>query len=63
MSVSIEKAILAIVTTSPRSVPAGTNVFHCQNKEEMYEITKNLEAILDGIAHALKEDLFIIVKH
>ncbi|WP_409298059.1 capping complex subunit for YIEGIA [Peribacillus sp. SCS-26] len=63
MSVSIEKAILAIVTTSPRSAPAGTNVFHCESKEEMYEITKNLEAILDGIAHALKEDLFIIVKH
>ncbi|PLT28322.1 capping complex subunit for YIEGIA [Peribacillus deserti] len=63
MGVSIDKAILAVITTNHKLVPAGTNVFHCGSQQEMFEITKNLEAILDGIAHALKDDLFIIVKH
>ncbi|MBM7692657.1 hypothetical protein JOC77_002087 [Peribacillus deserti] len=63
MGISIDKSILAIITTNQKIVPAGTNVFHCESQQEMFEITKNLEAILDGIAHALKDDLFIIVKH
>lgn len=59
----IDKFILAIVTTNIQKVPFGTNVFHCETKEEMEHIGANLEAILDGIAHALSEELIIIVKH
>ncbi|MDF1507712.1 hypothetical protein PZE06_05880 [Robertmurraya sp. DFI.2.37] len=58
-----EKFILAVITTNPKKAPSGVAVFHCDNKEEMDEITANLEAILDGIAHSLTEDLYIIVKH
>ncbi|MDQ0155233.1 capping complex subunit for YIEGIA [Robertmurraya andreesenii] len=59
----IEKFILAAVTTNPKKVPSGVAVFHCDTKEEMDTITTNLEAILDGIAHALSEEIYIIVKH
>lgn len=59
----IKKAILATVTTNPKKAPSGMAVFHCETKEEMEELTTNLEAILDGIAHALSEDVYIIVKH
>ncbi|GIN60727.1 hypothetical protein J27TS8_07200 [Robertmurraya siralis] len=59
----LEKFILAVITTNPKKVPSGVAVFYCDNKEEMDKVTANLEAILDGIAHALTEDLYIIVKH
>ena len=59
----LEKYILAVITTNPKKVPAGTGVFFCDNKEEMESVAANLEAILDGIAHALSEDLYVIVKH
>lgn len=59
----LEKYILAVITTNPSKVPSGATVFSCENKEEMESIAANLEAILDGIAHALNEELYIIVKH
>jgi len=60
---ALDKFILAAITTNPKKVPSGVAVFHCDSKEEMDKITTNLEAILDGIAHSLTEDLYVIVKH
>lgn len=60
---TIEKAILAVVTTNPKKVPSGVAVFHCDDEKEMYKIGANLEAILDGIAHSLTNEIMIIVKH
>ncbi|GGA61211.1 capping complex subunit for YIEGIA [Ornithinibacillus halotolerans] len=59
----IEKAILAIVTTNKEQVSGGAPIFICETLEEVHKISANLEAMLDGIAHALGEDLFVIVKH
>jgi hypothetical protein len=59
----LEKYILAAITTNSQKIPNGTAVFQCDNKEEMENIAANLEAILDGIAHMLTEELYIIVKH
>ncbi|MEC1260516.1 hypothetical protein P9D34_08675 [Bacillus swezeyi] len=63
MSESIEKFILAVVTTRRDRVIGGTSVFFCDNQEEMNTYAKNLEAILDGIAHGIGDDLYLIVKH
>jgi hypothetical protein len=60
---TIDKFILAAVTTNPSRVPNGTTVFICDNKEEMEHYAASLEAILDGIAHAITEEVYIIVKH
>ncbi|MGF2616878.1 hypothetical protein FZC84_03400 [Rossellomorea vietnamensis] len=60
---SVDKFILAAVTTYPEKCPSGTAVFHCRTQEELLKISANLEAILDGIAHELDEGLFIIVRH
>lgn len=60
---NIEKFILAAVTLDSSKVVGGTAVFYCESKEEMETIAANLEAILDGIAHSLADDLYIIVKH
>ncbi|HHY73154.1 MAG TPA: hypothetical protein GX497_07995 [Bacillus bacterium] len=59
----IEKLILAIITTNPKKVAGGTAVFFCETTEEMETIAATLEAILDGVAHRLSDDLYIIVKH
>lgn len=60
---SFNKVILACITTNPKKVPSGMAVFHCDSIEEMDAIAKKLEAILDGIAHLLTEDIIVIVKH
>lgn len=60
---NLEKYILATITTNPKKVPSGSAVFHCDSKEEMEMVAKNLEAILDGIAHLLTEELYVIVSH
>ncbi|MDQ0161520.1 capping complex subunit for YIEGIA [Bacillus alveayuensis] len=59
----IEKSILAVITTDATKVQGSTSVFICKDREEMDIFAKNLEAILDGIAHAIGEDLYVIVKH
>lgn len=59
----LEKVILAVITTKPNKVSGSQAVFICESKEEMEFLASNLEAILDGIAHALGEDLYVIVKH
>ena len=59
----IEKYILAVITTNKNKVPVAPAVFYCETTEEMYTFGANLEAILDGIAHKLSDDVFIIVKH
>jgi hypothetical protein len=58
-----EKMILAVITTNAQKVAGGAPIFTCETKEEMEGIAANLEAILDGIAHELTEELLIIVKH
>ena len=63
MSTTLQKFILATVTTTPEKVPSGTSVFYCKTDEELQKICANLEAILDGIAHEIDHGLFIIVKH
>lgn len=60
---TFEKAILASITTNRNKVTAGSSIFICETKEEMEDVAANLEAILDGIAHALSDELYIIVKH
>lgn len=59
----IEKYILAVITTNIEKVPVAPAVFYCETVEEMYTFGANLEAILDGIAHKLSDEVFIIVKH
>ncbi|WP_108671113.1 capping complex subunit for YIEGIA [Peribacillus acanthi] len=59
----LDKFILAVVTTQPEKIPVGGYVFHCHSIEEMDYFAANLEAILDGIAHKLSDEIYIIVKH
>jgi hypothetical protein len=63
MEVEIGKYILAVITTNASKIAGGAPTFTCETKEEMEFIAANLEAILDGIAHGLCEELYVIVKH
>ncbi|MDL4840790.1 capping complex subunit for YIEGIA [Aquibacillus rhizosphaerae] len=60
---NIEKAILSVITTNNQKITGGAPIFVCDTKEEMDNVAANLEAILDGISHALSDELYIIVKH
>ncbi|GGM22783.1 hypothetical protein GCM10011351_05800 [Paraliobacillus quinghaiensis] len=60
---NIEKAILAVITVNKTKVTGGAPIFLCENKDEMEKVAANLEAIIDGISHALSDELYIIVKH
>lgn len=59
----MEKYILAVITTNSTKIAGGAPIFTCDTKAEMEFVAANLEAILDGIAHGLGEELYIIVKH
>ncbi|MUK87258.1 hypothetical protein GMD78_02430 [Ornithinibacillus sp. L9] len=59
----IEKAILAVITTNQSRISGGAPIFICDSSDELQKMAANLEAITDGIAHALSDELFIIVKH
>jgi hypothetical protein len=63
LGTTFEKMILAVVTTNPKKAPSGICVFHCDDEEEMFDIAAKLEAITDGIAHRLRNDLMILVRH
>jgi hypothetical protein len=54
---------LAVITTNPSKVTGSTAIFTCHSKEEMEQVAASLEAILDGIAHGLSDELYVIVKH
>lgn len=47
----------------PGEVAGGAPLFTCESTEELEFVANNLEAILDGIAHRLQENVYIIVKH
>ncbi|WP_243386498.1 capping complex subunit for YIEGIA [Aeribacillus kexueae] len=59
----LEKTILAVITTDKTKIQGSTAAFICKDREEMDLFAKHLEAILDGIAHAIGEDVYVIVKH
>lgn len=63
MTMTIEKYILALLTTDEKKVSGNTAIFICEHEEELVEVASDLEAILDGIAHRLSNDVYIIVKH
>ena len=58
----LESVILAVITTTRRSLLV-VPLFTCESTEELEFVANNLEAILDGIAHRLQENVYIIVKH
>lgn len=59
----VEKAILAVITTKEEKVAGGAPIFICSSNEELQLFSTNLEAIMDGIAHRLSDEVYIIVKH
>ncbi|MGO4888134.1 capping complex subunit for YIEGIA [Anaerobacillus sp. MEB173] len=59
----LDKFILAVVTTKREKVSGSVVTFHCDTKDEMEVMLSTLEAITDGIAHEISEELFIVVKH
>ncbi|PHB91737.1 hypothetical protein COE98_12090 [Bacillus wiedmannii] len=59
----LESVILAVITTTPEKFAGGAPLFTCESIDELEFVANNLEAILDGIAHRLQENVYIIVKH
>lgn len=63
MTTTLTSYILAVITTNPEKFAGGAPSFICDSVEEMEFVSNQLEAILDGIAHRLQENVYIIVKH
>lgn len=59
----LEKYILAAITIRQDTVMSGLPIFYAKSMDELNAVANSLEAILDGIAHQLMEDVYIIVKH
>lgn len=63
MGTTLENAILAIITTSREKVGGGSPIFYADDQKELQSVAFTLEKILDGIAHEVKPDIMIIVRH
>lgn len=55
--------ILAVITMDANKIAGGAPIFIVGGKEELNRIAFRLEKIMDAMAHELKEDTMIIVKH
>lgn len=60
---NLENYILAVITTNKEKVFGSTATFYVSEGEELKKYMNSLEAILDGIAHKLDDEVYIIVKH
>ncbi len=60
---SLEKTILAVITTDRQKVGGGVPIFYADHPEEVHIIGAHLEAILDAMVHQLQDGLYIVVKH
>jgi len=60
---SLEKTILAVITTDRQRVGGGVPIFYADDPDEVSIIGAHLEAILDAMVHELQEGLYIVVKH
>lgn len=63
MGTTLEKTILAIVTTNRNQVGGGAPIFYADHHEELQQLSFTLEKILDAMAHTLSETTTILVKH
>ncbi|MBD1371639.1 hypothetical protein IC620_04615 [Hazenella sp. IB182357] len=62
-STSLQKFVLAVITTNAEAVTGGSVVFIVPDEKELQRKTYLLEKILDGMAHELDPDTMIIIKH
>jgi hypothetical protein len=63
MGMTLEKTILAIVTTEREGVAGGAPVFYAKDEQELQHLSFTLEKVLDAMAHLLTEQTIILVKH
>lgn len=63
MGTTLEKTILAVVTTNREHVAGGSPIFYASSHEELQKLSFTLEKILDAMAHTLSDSTMIIVKH
>ena len=59
----VRKCYSGSYNNDSRKIAGGAPLFVCESTEELEFVANNLEAILDGIAHRLQENVYIIVKH
>lgn len=63
MAQSIESYILAVITSDRQAVGGGAPIFYGESHQEVQKLAFTLEKIMDGVAHELRPDTLIIVKH
>ena len=64
MKVKFEKRPAFCVTTrEDKILGGGVPVFLAEDRDEMEQVAGRLSRILDGVAHDLGNDVFLIVQH
>lgn len=62
--VTLNKCILAVVTTNPGKVSSGSiPTFYCESDEELERIASLLTRITNGMVHDLGNGVYILVRH
>ncbi|GAX89705.1 capping complex subunit for YIEGIA [Effusibacillus lacus] len=63
MGTTLEKTILAVITTARDKVGGSSPIFYANDPKELQSTAFTLEKILDGIAHEVTQETMIIVRH
>lgn len=63
MSLTLEKYVLAVLTTNPDRVTGGVPIFIFNSLEEIQSKIGMFESILGGMGHQLDEEIYVVVRH
>ncbi|MDQ0337758.1 hypothetical protein J2S00_000528 [Caldalkalibacillus uzonensis] len=63
MGNTIEKQVLAVLTTNPEKVTGGVPIFIFQTEEEVQQKIRMFESILGGMGHQIDPEVYVVVRH
>lgn len=63
MSLTLEKYVLAVLTTNPQRVAGGVPIFVFNSPEEIQGKIAMFESILGGMGHQVDDEIYVVVRH
>ena len=63
MGNTLEKYVLAVLTTNPSRVSGGVPIFVFKSSEEIQKKIPMFESVLGGMGHQVDQEIYMVVRH
>ncbi|QZT32628.1 hypothetical protein HUR95_09480 [Caldalkalibacillus thermarum TA2.A1] len=60
---TIEKKVLAVLTTNPAKVAGGVPIFIFNTEDEVQQRVRMFESILGGMGHQIDPEVYVVIRH